>query len=69
MSRLLNIICIVLGGAIAIYVQAEDQQNTYILVGGIVLLMFGVYQISRNVPSKFENQEEESFIQTEKDED
>ena len=65
LSRLLNIICIILGGIVAIYAQAEEQQNTYLLIGGIVLLMFGVYRTSRNIPSKFENQKEESFVESE----
>ncbi|RNC87122.1 MAG: hypothetical protein ED556_06770 [Winogradskyella sp.] len=64
LSRLINIICIVIGGIIAIYANAEEQQNTYVLIVGIVLLMFGIYRTSRNVPSKFENQKEESFIQS-----
>ncbi|SHH49182.1 hypothetical protein [Winogradskyella jejuensis] len=67
LSKLINIICIILGGVIAIYAQAEAQQNTYILIGGIVLLMFGIYRISRNVPSKFDKAEEESFVKTERD--
>lgn len=67
-SRLINTICIILGGAVAIYAQAEAQQNTYLLIGGIVLLMFGVYRTSRNIPSKFDNPQEETFIQTEKEE-
>jgi len=46
---------------IAIHAQAEEEQNAYLLVGGIVLLMFGIYRTSRNVPSKFDNQEEESL--------
>ena len=65
LSRIINIICIVIGGVIAIYAQAEQEQNVHLLVGGIVLLMFGIYRTSRNVPSKFDNQEEESFIKTE----
>ena len=65
LSRLLNIICIILGGSVAIYAQAEEQQNTYLLIGGIVLLMLGVYRTSRNIPSKFENQKEESFVESE----
>ena len=27
--------------------------------------MFGVYRTSRNIPSKFENQKEESFVESE----
>ncbi|WP_299124726.1 hypothetical protein [uncultured Winogradskyella sp.] len=67
-SRLINFICIVVGGAIALYAQAEVRQNTYLLMGGIVLLMFGIYRVSRNIPSKYDNEEEETFIKSE-DED
>ncbi|WP_439152152.1 hypothetical protein [Winogradskyella sp.] len=67
-SRLINLICIVVGGAVAIYAQAEEKQNTYLLMGGIILLMFGIYRVSRNIPSKYDNQEEESFVKSE-DED
>ena len=69
LSKLLNVFCVALGGAIALYAQAEKEQNSYILIGGIVLLMLGIYRISRNVPSKFENQKEESFVKSEQDED
>jgi len=69
-SRLINFISIVVGGAIAIYAQAEEKQNTYLLIGGIVLLMFGIYRTSRNIPSKYENLEEKTFVKSEKiDED
>jgi len=69
LSKIISIVCIITGGAVAFYAQAEEQQNTYILIAGIVLLMLGVYRISRNVPSKFKHQKEETFVQTEKDED
>ena len=69
LSTIINIISIVIGGVIAIHAQAEQEQNVYLLVGGIVLLMFGIYRTSRNVPSKFDNQEEESFIKTEREDE
>lgn len=69
-SRTINFICIVAGGIIAIYAQAEEKQNTYLLMGGIILLMFGIYRTSRNIPSKNDKQEEETFVKSEKvDED
>jgi hypothetical protein len=68
-SRLINLICVFAGGIIAIYAQAGEQQNTYLLMGGIVLLMFGVYRTSRNIPSKYEKQEEDSFVKSEPIED
>jgi len=64
-SKLINIICIIAGGIVAIYAQADAQQNTYLLIGGITILMFGIYRTSRNIPSKSETQEEETFIKTE----
>ncbi|WP_179337778.1 hypothetical protein [Winogradskyella ludwigii] len=67
-SRTLNFICIVVGGLIAFYAQAQEEQNTYILLGGIMLLMFGIYRTSRNIPSKFDK-EEESFIKTDKEDE
>lgn len=67
-SRIINFVCIVAGGVVALYAQAQEQQNTYLLMGGIVLLMFGIYRTSRNIPSKYDKQEEETFIKTE-DED
>jgi len=64
-SRLINFICVVAGGVVALYAQAQEQQNTYLLMGGIVLLMFGIYRTSRNISSKNDKQEDETFIKTE----
>ncbi|NNE32775.1 MAG: hypothetical protein HKN40_10435 [Winogradskyella sp.] len=64
--RLINVLSIVIGGAVAIFAQAEEKQNTYLLLGGIVLLMFGVYRTSRNIPNKFDQPEEETYVKTEK---
>ncbi|MCD2259369.1 hypothetical protein [Psychroserpens luteolus] len=52
MPRTLSYILILIGGIIAIYAQAQEEQNQYILIGGIVVLMVGIYNISRNIPSK-----------------
>ncbi|MUU77430.1 hypothetical protein [Winogradskyella endarachnes] len=63
-SRSINFFCIVVGGLIAFYANAEQKQNTYLLIVGIVLLMLGVYRTSRNIPSKSEKPEE-PFVKTE----
>lgn len=55
-SRVINLVLIVVGGLVAFYAQAEANQNVYILIGGIALLMAGIYRTSRNIPSKFENE-------------
>ncbi len=54
LSRLVNTSCIVIGGAIAIYAQAEEKQNTLVLMIGIVMLMFGIYRTARGIPSKYD---------------
>ncbi|MEO1033079.1 MAG: hypothetical protein AAFX55_16875 [Bacteroidota bacterium] len=64
-SRIINFVCIVVGGMVAIYAQAEAQQNTYLLIGGIVLLMFGIYRTSRNIPSRYDQQEEDTSSKNE----
>jgi disulfide bond formation protein DsbB len=51
-SRFINIVLILTGGLIALYAQAEDNQNVYILIGGIVMLMTGLYRLSRGISSK-----------------
>ncbi|MFC0604842.1 hypothetical protein [Winogradskyella pulchriflava] len=68
-SRIINLICIVVGGIIAIYAQAEEKQNTYLLMGGIMLLMFGIYRMSRNIPSKYDKEQEDTIVKSENDED
>lgn len=51
-SRIISYILIVTGAFVAIYARAGEDQNQYLLIGGIVALMLGVYRISRNIPSK-----------------
>ena len=54
MHRFTNIVFILTGGLITIYAQAEENQNVYILIGGIFLLMIGLYRLSKGIPSKSE---------------
>ncbi len=44
----------VIGAVISLYANNTDDQNTYLLILGIVLLMIGIYRISRTIPSKNE---------------
>jgi len=56
-----NYILIILGAIVAMYAKAEAQQNQYILIAGIVILMIGIYRIARTIPSrKNDNEEEEN---------
>jgi len=62
LSRLISFSLIVIGGFIAFYAQSGTNQNQYLLVLGIFVLMMGLYRISRNIPSKYdqENSKEEN---------
>ena len=66
MSRIVNIVLILIGGLIALYARAEENQNVYILIGGIVLLMTGLYRLSRGISGKPTN-DNDSFIKEEKE--
>ncbi|OBX26986.1 hypothetical protein A9996_02495 [Gelidibacter algens] len=48
----MSLLLIIIGGLVAIYAKAGMDQNQYVLIGGIVILMIGVYRISKNIPSK-----------------
>ena len=52
-----NYMLIVLGAIVGIYAKYNTEQNEYILIAGIVILMIGVYRISRGVPSKHDRED------------
>ena len=60
-SKYLSYILILIGCCVAIYAQAEAQQNTLVLVLGIVLLMFGLYRVYSTIPHKKEEEEKDEF--------
>lgn len=60
--KYINYIFIILGAMVAIYAKTGTEQNQSILIGGIVMLMVGVYRISKSVPSK---NEADDFIKDE----
>lgn len=62
-SRFISVLLIVLGAIVAVYAKAGAEQNVYILIAGIVLLMLGVYRISRNIPSKNDQETNENDSQ------
>ena len=66
-SRKLNFILILAGGIVAIYAESGEEQNVYLLIGGIFVLMIGLYSLSRRIPSKTIN-ENESFVKHEEEE-
>ncbi len=55
-------ISILLGAVIAIYANANEEQNLLLLIGGIMILMYGVFNLQASIPSK---KEKESFVESE----
>lgn len=50
--KYINYILILLGAFIAMYAKAGAEQNQALLVIGIVMLMLGIYRVSKTIPSK-----------------
>ncbi|MCF8273301.1 MAG: hypothetical protein K9I95_05655 [Flavobacteriaceae bacterium] len=61
--KYLNYILILLGSIVAIYAKSGTNQNEFILIGGIVVLMIGIYRISKTIPSK--KDDDNDFIKEE----
>ena len=64
-SRKFNFILIFVGGIIALYANAEDEQELYILLIGIMILMFGLYRLSRGISERKLKSDEASNIDEE----
>ena len=50
--KYLNYILIIVGAFVAMYAKVGTDQNQYILIGGIVLLMIGIYRVSKTISSR-----------------
>lgn len=57
-SKNINYILIAIGGIIALYAQNQENQNEALLIGGIIVLMIGIYRISKHIPSKKDTDED-----------
>jgi disulfide bond formation protein DsbB len=64
-SRTFNFILILVGGIIALYANAEEQQEVYILLIGIIILMFGLYRLSRGISHRKINSEDSTNLDEE----
>jgi hypothetical protein len=63
MSKSINYILILVGGLVALYAQAGETQNQYLLISGVIVLMMGLYRISRNLSSKSESSDDDQHQQ------
>ena len=64
-SRKFNFILIFVGGIIALYANAEEDEELYILLIGVMILMFGLYRLSRGISDRKLNSDEASNIDEE----
>ncbi|WP_241492449.1 hypothetical protein [Lacinutrix himadriensis] len=55
----MSYILILIGCIVAVYAQAEANQNTGVLVLGIVVLMYGLYRVYSTIPNKKEEEKDE----------
>ena len=51
-SRWITFVLILFGGGVAVYAQAGEKQNTYLLIIGLVALMLGLFRLSKGIPDK-----------------
>ncbi len=51
-SKKIDYALVLIGCIVAIYAQAEADQNVFLLILGIVFLMYGLFRISSTIPSK-----------------
>ena len=58
MKKLYIPIMIIAGGA-ALYEQSKANPNIYIMIGAIVLFMYGMMRLTAKVPSKNQDNSEE----------
>jgi hypothetical membrane protein len=63
--KFFNYVLILIGAVIAIYAKTGTEQNEYVLIGGIAVLMIGIYRISKSIPSKYDDDENTSNIKKE----
>ena len=53
-----NYLLIIIGAAVAMYSKVGTEQSQFVLIGGIVILVLGIYRISKNIPSKHQKDED-----------
>ncbi|NQX86918.1 MAG: hypothetical protein HRT67_13645 [Flavobacteriaceae bacterium] len=65
-KKWLNYVFILLGGFAIFIADAKDRKDDYILIIGIMLLMFGLYRLTRGISN---TKPEAPFVKSETDEE
>ncbi|OIQ22352.1 hypothetical protein [Lacinutrix sp. MedPE-SW] len=61
-SNIISYLSILIGGVVAIYANANSQQNVYLLILGIFMLMFGGFRLNSKLSSKVKNKKEKNYF-------
>lgn len=60
-SQVINTACIIIGGALLIYQISTTEKHPYLMILGLVLLMFGLYRATNFwVETKDDHKKDES---------
>ena len=60
--KLITYALILIGAMAAIYANANETQNIYLLIAGIFALLFGLMRLSKTIPSKPANDDETPLL-------
>ncbi|AEH02579.1 hypothetical protein [Lacinutrix sp. 5H-3-7-4] len=61
-ANIISYLSIIIGGAIAIYANANEKQNVYLLILGIFMLMFGAFRLNSKLSSKVKDKKEKNYF-------
>lgn len=66
-SQVLNSLSIVLGGALLIFQISVEEKDPYIMILGLVLLMFGLYRATNHWVETKDDHKKNNTSDTDKD--
>lgn len=47
-SSILNVTCIIVGGAMLLYTISSEEKNKYLQIFGLIIIMFGLYRATNH---------------------
>lgn len=59
MKNLIMVLLTFGGGILALYEQSKEKPNVFLLIGSMIIFVYGMYRLMQLVPSKKDENEEE----------
>lgn len=56
MKQFISILIIAAFGIIALFEQSKSKPNQFIMIGAMVVFMYGLYRLMKRIPSKNEDE-------------